>query len=612
MKKKLFLGFAVLCAAQLTFSACADNPRLIIRADDMGSSHASNEACLKSVQEGVVTSIEVMAVAPWFPETVRLLNANPQIDVGLHLVTNSEWDNIKWRPLTHCPSLTDKNGYFLPMVGKNPNYPGLSTMESTWSIAELEQEFRAQIEFALKNIPQITHISSHMGNMYFDKDVTAMVSRLAKEYHLGMEFDQKLNHVSYAGAHGTPAEKEASFLKMLEKLEPGKDYLFLDHPAYDTPEMQAVYHIGYENVAQDRQGVTDLFTSEKVKNALQEKGIETVSYNKVWKSLPRSTPEAENVDPAMLENYLASVKEKNQNVQSIMVVRNGKVVAEHWMNGGAPDKLHILHSVSKTYTSTAIGFAVQEGLIKVTDKVISFFPEYLPEEVSPNLAKMEIRHLLMMSTGQAKEPGQLHTREFECGVTISDENWIKLFLAEPVINEPGTVFRYNSFATFMLSAIIQKVSGQKTLDFLYPRLFRPLGISGVKWDESPMGINCGGWGLWVKTEDMAKLGQFMLQKGKWNGEQLLSEEWIAEATSTKIMQQPNASEETKAKSDWVQGYCYQMWRCRHNAFRADGANGQFIVVIPEKNAVVAITAHLGDMQSELNVVWEKILPALKD
>ena len=104
----------------------------------------------------------------------------------------------------------------------------------------------------------------------------------------------------------------------------------------------------------------------------------------------------------------------------------------------------------------------------------------------------------------------------------------------------------------------------------------------------------------------------MLQKGKWNGEQLLSEEWIAEATSTKIMQQPNASEETKAKSDWVQGYCYQMWRCRHNAFRADGANGQFIVVIPEKNAVVAITAHLGDMQSELNVVWEKILPALKD
>ena len=137
-------------------------PRLIVRGDDMGSSHASNIACLDSYKNGIETSIEIMAVAPWFPEAARLLRENPGVDVGLHLTITSEWDNIKWRPLTSCPSLTDDNRYFFPMVQPNPNYPRLAITENKWKIDEIEQEFRAQIELALKNIPHLSHLSGHM------------------------------------------------------------------------------------------------------------------------------------------------------------------------------------------------------------------------------------------------------------------------------------------------------------------------------------------------------------------------------------------------------------------------------------------------------------------
>ena len=168
----------------------------------------------------------------------------------------------------------------------------------------------------------------------------------------------------------------------------------------------------------------------------------------------------------------------------------------------------------------------------------------------------------------------------------------------------------------MLSAIIQKETGEKVINYLYPRLFRPLGIVGATWEESPQGINCGGWGLYLKTEDLAKMGQFFLQKGKWNDKQLLLESWIEEATTSKIASLPAGMrpENLKMKpkdSDWLQGYGYQMWRCRHNAVRADGANGQYIIILPEQDAVIAMTANIGDMQAEINLIWKYILPALR-
>lgn len=609
--KKILLPFLLSAFVTVLQAQQLQAPRLIVRGDDMGSFRSSNKASLETAVNGIETSIEVMVVAPWFPEAAKMLRENPGIDVGVHLTITSEWDNMKWRPLTSCPGLTDDNGYFYPRLYKDKNYPGLSVTENRWDPAEVEKEFRAQIELGLKNVPHITHISGHMGSTNFDKRVSEIAERLAKEYNLAdvstsPQSSYGLQGVGYAGPHKTYAEKEAGFIKMLEGLEAGKTYFFVDHPAYDTPEMQSVHHIGYEDVAADRQGVTDLFLSAKVKKAISDKGIELISYNEATKALPRSTPEAEGIYAKGITDYLEAVKRSRQDLHSLMIIRHGKVAAGYWFGDNAADKNHVMHSVSKTFTSTAVGFAVTEGLIKVTDKVISYFPGDLPENVSPYLAELEIRHLLTMSVGHEKDP----TAEIR---GQKDVAWEKKFLAVPVVYKPGTKFVYNSMATYMLSAIIQKVTGQKVIDYLYPRLFRPLGITGAVWETSPSGVNNGGWGLYVKTEDMAKLGLFYLQKGKWNGAQLLPVSWFDEATTAWIMQAPAwVAKGTKVKnSDWIQGYGYQIWRCRHNAFRADGANGQFIIMIPEKDAVIVTTANIGDMQAEIDLIWKYLLPALK-
>ncbi len=609
-KSPLILFFILICL----FSYAQQAPKLIVRGDDMGSSRSANLASIETYTNGIETSIELMVVTPWFPEAAKMLRENTGIDVGLHLVITSEWDGIKWRPLTHCPSLTDDNGYFLPMIGPNKNYPGLAITENQWKLSEIEQEFRAQIEFALKNVPQVSHLSGHMGSTSFHSDVAQMVAMLSGEYDLPVmsrEVMQGLgvSGVSYDGPKGTSSEKEKSFLRMLEKLESGKYYQFVDHPSYDNVEMQGVGHIGYENVAVDRQGVTDIWTSERVKEAVANKGIELVNFITLTKALPRSDPEEENINPRSIKEYLQAVQNNEQDLHSIMILRNGKVVFEEWFGEYAANKTHTLYSVSKTFTATAIGFAVQEGLLSVSDKVISFFPDKLPNEISAHLQALEICHLLTMTVGHDVDPTGV-LREAE-GL-----DWVEAFLSFPVEHKPGTTFVYNSLATYMLSAILTKVTGERILDYLQPRLFRPLGIVGATWDESPQGIQIGGWGLNIKTEDMAKLGQFYLQKGKWNGTQLLSESWIEEATSAQVPSLPAGVKKkdlrVKAKdSDWLQGYGYQLWRSRHNSYRADGRNGQFILVLPEKNAVIVTTANIPNMQAELNLIWEHLLPAFK-
>nr|MDA3821420.1 serine hydrolase [Bacteroidales bacterium] len=242
--------------------------------------------------------------------------------------------------------------------------------------------------------------------------------------------------------------------------------------------------------------------------------------SKVSASLLRSTPEAENVSAQGIINFIDAVDASDQELHSFMVLRHGNVVAEGWWDPYKPELKHTLYSTSKSFTSTAIGFAVTEGLITVEDKVISFFPDELPETVSENLTAMRIKDLLSMSAGLDPEPR----------MTNSD-NWVKTFLAAPVVHKPGSQFLYNSAATYMLSAIVTKVTGEKVIDYLRPRLFEPLNIEGIDWEESPNGINSGGWGLRLKTEDMAKFGQLYLQKGKWNGKQIIPEKWIEEATS---------------------------------------------------------------------------------
>jgi hypothetical protein len=253
--------------------------RLIVRGDDMGFTHSGNEALIKCYKEGIERSIEVIVPSPWFPEAVKMLQQNPGVDVGVHLALTSEWDNIKWRPVSDCPSLKDSNGYFYPKVYPDKNYPGQSIIENHSTIADIEKEFRAQIEMALKKIPQISHISSHMGCTNATDEVKALTKNLAKEYHIDIDLDDhQVIGKSYDGPSKTPAEKIKSFINMLDKLEPGKTYSFIDHPGMDGEELKAVHHIGYANVAADRQGVTDLFTNEKVKTAIRQKKIQLIGY----------------------------------------------------------------------------------------------------------------------------------------------------------------------------------------------------------------------------------------------------------------------------------------------------------------------------------------------
>jgi CubicO group peptidase (beta-lactamase class C family) len=319
-------------------------------------------------------------------------------------------------------------------------------------------------------------------------------------------------------------------------------------------------------------------------------------------SLPRSTPEAEGVSSRGILDFLGAVAASRHELHSFMFLRHGKVIAEGWWDPYKPELRHTIYSLSKSFTSTAVGFAVTENLLTVNDKVISFFPEYLPDSISPLLAEMRIKDLLTMSTGQFPEPTWT--------IIYQDTNWVKSFLRFPVVYKPGTRFMYNSLATYMLSAIIRKVTGQNVIDYLDPRLFTPLGIRGMDWETDPLGINTGGWGLRLKTEDLAKFGQFCLQKGKWKDNQLLPVSWFNDATTMKIEQEPTAPQSKKDSSDWLQGYCYQFWRCRNNAFRGDGAYGQFMVVMPGQDAVIAITSESSDMQDELNLVWKYLLPAI--
>ncbi len=253
--------------------------RLIVRGDDMGFSHAGNVGIIKASKEGIEQSIEVIVPSPWFPEAVRLLEGSPGVDVGIHLVLTSEWDNMKWRPLTDCKSLTDADGYFYPMIWTNKNYPGKNLLAHNWKLTDIEKEWRAQIELAMKKIPRLSHISAHMGCTNMNDSVYALSRKLAKEYHIDIEpKEYNVIETNYDGPHTTSKEKIKSFISMLNKLEAGSTYLFVDHPAIDTPELQAIEHIGYNNVAADRQGVTDAWTNKKVKDTIRKKHIQLIRY----------------------------------------------------------------------------------------------------------------------------------------------------------------------------------------------------------------------------------------------------------------------------------------------------------------------------------------------
>jgi CubicO group peptidase (beta-lactamase class C family) len=314
-------------------------------------------------------------------------------------------------------------------------------------------------------------------------------------------------------------------------------------------------------------------------------------------SLPRSTPEAQGISSKAICDFVAAA-DKINTLHSFMIVRHGQVIAEGWWKPEAPDKPHVLHSLSKSFNATAVGLAIADGKLSLDDPVLKFFPADAPAGPSDNLKAMKVRDLLTMSCGHETEPK-----------AVGGAPTVKTFLAHPVPHQPGTHFQYNTLGSYTLSAILTKTTGQTTLDYLQPRLFEPLGIQHPEWGTSPEGYSFGGYGLKLCTEDIAKFGQLYLQKGKWNGKQLIPEKWIEQATSKQV---PNDRESHgDIGIDWKQGYGFQFWRCTHNAFRGDGAGGQLCVVMPDKDVVIAITADTGNFQDEMNAIWNNLYPAFQ-
>jgi predicted glycoside hydrolase/deacetylase ChbG (UPF0249 family) len=269
----IYLSISVVALAQ-------EGPiRLIIRSDDMGFSHAANHAMIETYEKGITTSVEIMVPTPWFPEAVKLLKEHPDLDVGIHITLTSEWDNVKWRPLTKAPGLSDEDGYFYPMIWPNDNYgPDQALKEQDWTIEEIEAELRAQIETAVRHLPRISHLSAHMGCTSMAPEVEEVYRKLAAEYGLDIHpEDMGVKRARYAGPTDTPELRRQSFITMLKALSPGT-YLFVDHPAYDVPEVRGIRHTGYDDVAIDRQGVTDILTDPEIVQLIKALNIELISY----------------------------------------------------------------------------------------------------------------------------------------------------------------------------------------------------------------------------------------------------------------------------------------------------------------------------------------------
>jgi CubicO group peptidase (beta-lactamase class C family) len=317
--------------------------------------------------------------------------------------------------------------------------------------------------------------------------------------------------------------------------------------------------------------------------------------------LPRADPESLGIDPRAVADFLREADRRGLGFHGFMLARHGAVAAEAAWKPYRLESRRKLYSLSKSFASTAVGLAVSERRLSVEDPVLSFFPGKTPKESSDNLRAMKVRHLLTMTTGHATDSADRFLRS---------RDPVAAFLALPVELEPGSRFVYDSGATFMLSALVQRLTGQRISDYLKPRLFDRIGIEGASWERHPCGIDLGGVGLRIGLEDIARFGQLYLDGGAWKGERVLSGEWIEEATSKRVENADPAAPDPR--SDWQQGYGYQFWRCKSGHYRADGAFGQYCVVMPDRDAVIAAVSGAADMQAQLDLLWDRLLPAIPE
>ncbi|MBR6283640.1 MAG: serine hydrolase [Muribaculaceae bacterium] len=315
--------------------------------------------------------------------------------------------------------------------------------------------------------------------------------------------------------------------------------------------------------------------------------------------LPRSTPAEQGIEPQAVTRFFeALMAVPVTDIHHVMIARHGHVVAElHPAPFRASDG-HTLYSASKTFASMAVGIAVGENRLRLTDRVAAFFPERLPDTISSWLAQMTVADLLTMRSGITPD----------WVMRNSEADWVRSWLAKRVGDEPGTRFQYDSMCTFMLSAIVQRVTGRTMLDYLKEQLFAPMHVTEVGWEQSPDGINTGGWGLHLQAESQLKLGILLLNGGEWQGRQLVPAEWVAEAVTPRADLHPG-----DAPTEGNQGYGYQIWRSKWpGSFRADGAMGQYIVCVPEADLVVVINQASGRGHDVLGCIWNHLMPGVTD
>jgi CubicO group peptidase (beta-lactamase class C family) len=287
-----------------------------------------------------------------------------------------------------------------------------------------------------------------------------------------------------------------------------------------------------------------------------------------------------------LSSYIHEIDRRKLGVEGIIVLQHGRKIAEHrWI----PEAPRPIHSISKSFTSIAVGMAIDDGKLSIHNRVTDLLAGMIADP-SDRLKRLTLEHLLTMRRGY---------KEFSRPMSAAEA------LAQPLDREPGTFFTYDNGCTSLASVMVTAATGLKVRDLLIDRLFRPLEIPDPLWKESDDGYTLSATGLEITTSDLAKFGQFLLQRGNWQGKQLAPAAWIDEASR---VQTPTT--DTESAEDWNLGYGYFFWNSRHGAFRGDGIQGQYIIVIRDKDAVVAINSDEKRMRAILYAVWDHILPQL--
>lgn len=310
------------------------------------------------------------------------------------------------------------------------------------------------------------------------------------------------------------------------------------------------------------------------------------------------TPEEAGLSSQAMLDFLDAAKAAGIELHSVMVIKDGMLAANMHFAPHTAKTPHVCYSVSKPFTSVAAGFAVKEGLLHWDDRVIDVLADSAPKHPDPWLSKVTLHHLLCMGSGLVQKSDNMN---HIFGGENAEEDWAKATLAWGCDAEPGSVFRYNSHGSYLISCMVQRAAGMNVRDYLMPRLFEPLGIEKPRWDMSPQGICCGGWGLFLPCEDIAKFGVCLLESGKWDGQQILPEEWLAKAKQMHII-----TNDVPRHREWSEGYGYHLWRSTNDRFRGDGSNGQFCIVSPKQNMVVAATADTQNLTGEHDLFDEYI------